>query len=306
MKETGQGKTTVLVLGAGGMLGSSVFRFFMADTNFRTYGTLRSKDKLNFFNATEIQNLLVNVDVYSETDLLSIFSTTCPDVVVNCVGIIKQVEAARNHFTILAINTLLPHRLAQYCRVSRARLVHISTDCVFSGSMGGYVEDDFADADDLYGRSKYLGEVDYSNAITLRTSIIGHELGTAHSLVDWFLAQKGTINGYKNAIFSGLPSIEVARAIRDFVIPNTTLHGLYHLSSAPIDKFSLLNLVKEIYDHSITILPHENVVIDRSLLSNRFRNETGFRSLTWPNQISIMHQEYLDYPSGRELKALRT
>jgi dTDP-4-dehydrorhamnose reductase len=183
---------------------------------------------------------------------------------------------------------LLPHRLARHCALAGARLVHISTDCVFSGARGGYLESDPSDAMDLYGRSKYLGEVDYPHAITLRTSIIGHELGTAHGLVGWFLSQRSSVKGYRRAVFSGLPTVELAKLIRDHVIPRTELRGLYHVSAAPIDKYSLLGLISDTYDFRIEIVPDDQVVIDRSLNSSRFRAASGWNPAEWPALIQAM------------------
>ena len=170
-----------------------------------------------------------------------------------------------------------------------ARFIHMSTDCVFSGRDGLYRESDFADADDLYGRSKYLGEVDYPNAITLRTSIIGHELGGgARSLVGWFLAQDGSVQGYSKAIFSGLPTVELARVIKDYVLPRPEMNGLWHVSAEPIDKLELLRLVAKAYGKQIEIRPDDSVRIDRSLNSDRFRAETGFEPLPWPELVRSM------------------
>jgi dTDP-4-dehydrorhamnose reductase len=167
--------------------------------------------------------------------------------------------------------------------------VHISTDCVFSGAKGMYVESDFPDADDLYGRSKYLGEVDYPHAVTLRTSIIGHELDGARSLLCWFLAQGGSVRGFTKAVFSGLPTVELARVVRDFVLPHPELHGLYHVSAAPINKYDLLKLVAQAYGKSIEITPHDQLVIDRSLDSTRFKAATGYAPPSWPELVRTMH-----------------
>jgi dTDP-4-dehydrorhamnose reductase len=183
---------------------------------------------------------------------------------------------------------MLPHRLARLCDLAGARLVHVSTDCVFSGTKGMYTESDFPDANDLYGRSKYLGEVDYPNAITLRTSIIGHELEGARSLLCWFLAQSNSVRGFTKAVFSGVPTVEMARIIRDFVLPRPELHGLYHVSVAPISKYELLKLVAQTYGTLTAIEPSDQVVIDRSLDSTRFRASTGYRPPAWPELVRTM------------------
>jgi dTDP-4-dehydrorhamnose reductase len=211
-----------------------------------------------------------------------------PDVVVNCVGLVKQLADANDPLQAVPINTLLPHRLAALCQASGARLVHISTDCVFSGAKGNYLETDFPDAYDLYGRSKLLGEVDYPHAITLRTSIIGHELSGNRSLVNWFLAQQGAVKGFTRAIFSGLPTVELASVVRDVVLPRKELHGLYHVSAKPINKFDLLQLVAKVYRKNIEINPSEELVIDRSLNSDRFKEATGYAPPEWATLIQRM------------------
>lgn len=285
---TEEQKTRVLVLGATGMLGSAIFRAFSSVQSLETFGTMRDARGAAYFAPKLRGSLIPNVHLTDEASLLNTFSYAKPNVVVNCVGIIKQLPNANDQLESLAINALLPHRLAKYCELSSARLVHFSTDCVFSGKQGQYKESDFPDAYDLYGRTKLLGEVAYENSITLRTSIIGHELSSAKSLVDWFLSQSGEVKGYRNAIFSGLPTIEVARVLRNFVLPNPELHGLYHLSVNPIDKYELLKLVAETYEKDIMIIPDDEVVIDRSLNSDPFREATGYLPEAWPKLIQDM------------------
>lgn len=286
-------KTRVLVLGASGMLGSSLFRAFSRDPQFETFGSIREANaKLHF--VPELHDALIpNVYLDGESGLLTAFAVAKPEVVINCIGIIKQLPNANDHLESLAINATLPHRLAKYCDATGARLVHFSTDCVFSGKQGNYREDDFPDAYDLYGRTKFLGEVAYENSVTLRTSIIGHELGRSKSLVDWFLSQYGEVKGFTKAVFSGLPTIEVARVVTEYVIPNPNLSGLFHLSVDPINKYDLLKLVASTYGKSINISPDDKLVIDRSLNSDRFRTATGFNPKPWPELIEDMYQEYL-------------
>jgi len=187
------------------------------------------------------------------------------------------------------INTLFPHRLARLCETVEARLIHISTDCVFNGQKGGYTEEDPTDAQDLYGLSKYLGEVNYPHSVTLRTSIIGHELRSANGLIGWFLEQEGECRGFTRAIFSGLPTVVLARVVRDLVIPDAKLHGLYHVAAEPISKFDLLQLVADVYDKSIEIIPDDTLVIDRSLAADRFHEATAYVPPQWPELVSIMH-----------------
>jgi len=279
----------VLVLGASGMLGNAVMRVLSESAALQVVGTIRSAASKRFFPPEIAADMLVGIDVEHSDSLVEAFALAKPDVVINCVGLVKQLASADDILQAIPINTLLPHRLARLCEVRGARLVHISTDCVFDGARGGYKETDRSDAQDLYGKSKYLGEVHDGNAITLRTSIIGHELQSAHSLVDWFLGQGATCRGYTQAIFSGLPTVELARVIRDVVIPQPALRGLYHVAAAPISKFDLLNLVARQYDKTIEITPDPSLQIDRSLDATRFNTASGFRPAAWPELIAQMH-----------------
>ena len=188
----------------------------------------------------------------------------------------------------------MPHQLAESCENIGAKLVHFSTDCVFLGRGGLYKESDTPDAVDLYGRSKLLGEVDYGRHLTLRTSIIGHELGKSLSLVDWFLSQRGVVKGYRNAIFSGMPTVFVAEFLKDFVF-GKKINGLYHLSVDPIDKHTLLQLINDAYFTGVEIIPCDDLVINRSLNSDALRAITDFNPPSWANLIKKMREEYLEY-----------
>lgn len=273
------------------MLGNAVFRLFADDGRYTTAGTLRSPAKAGYFTVDQRSKLISDVDVAKDSVLASVFASSRPTTVINCIGIIKQHEAAQDPLTALTINAMLPHRLARLCETSGARFIHMSTDCVFSGKKGGYREDDIPDAQDLYGRTKHLGETNYPHTVTLRTSIIGHELESAYSLIDWFLGEHGSIKGYTKAIFSGLPTITVARIIRDLVIDNASLSGLYHLSANPISKYELLSLVADIYGKQIEIMPDAAVDIDRSLNSDRFRLATGYVPPPWPSLVKAMYED---------------
>jgi dTDP-4-dehydrorhamnose reductase len=282
----------VLVLGATGMLGNAVFRVFDADAKHEVWGTLRSGVALRHFPQKSHARLIAGVDVLDQDALVSVLARVRPDVVINCVGLIKQLADAKDPLTALPINAMLPHRLARLCALGGARLIHVSTDCVFSGSKGAYLESDLSDAEDLYGKSKYIGELhDLPHAITLRTSIIGHELGSHFALVDWFLSQQESVRGFSKAIFSGLPTVELARVMKDFVVPHPQLNGLYHVAAEPIAKLDLLQLVAAQYGKSIEIRPDDSLVIDRSLDGSRFREATGYVSPAWPELIRRMHAD---------------
>lgn len=272
------------------MLGNAVLRLFSESSGFEAIGSVRSVFALGLLPESLRKRTIVGIDVENFDSLAGLFAQARPHIVVNCIGLVKQLAQADDPLLALPINSMLPHRLARLCDLAGARLVHISTDCVFSGSSGLYTEQDPSDAKDLYGRTKFLGEVDYPHAITLRTSIIGHELQGAQGLVCWFLAQRQTVKGFQSAIFSGLPTVEIGRVIRDFVIPNPHLHGLYHVSAEPINKYDLLTLLSTTYQTEIDIVPDNALVIDRSLDSSRFRESVGYDPSPWPELVTAMQQ----------------
>lgn len=282
----------ILILGVTGMLGNAVFRVFCADKTHEVWGTLRNSTALHYFPDSSHARLLAGVDVLDTDTLVTVLTKLRPEVVINCVGSIKQLADAKDPLTALPINAMLPHRLARLCALLGSRLIHVSTDCVFSGRKGEYLESDASDAEDLYGKSKYIGELhDQPGAITLRTSIIGHELSSNHALVDWFLAQQGSVKGFGKAIFSGLPTVELARVMKDFVVPHSELNGLYHVAAEPIAKLDLLRLVAAQYGKKIEIVQDDALVIDRSLNGSRFSTATGYVPPTWPTLIQKMHEE---------------
>ena len=283
-------KTKVLVLGVSGMLGNAVLRLFSQSAGYQVVASARSTSALRLLPEELSDRVICGVNVENMDSLISLFAKARPDVVINCIGLVKQLAEADDPLVSIPINALFPHRLARLCDLAGARLVHISTDCVFAGAKGMYTEADTSDAINLYGCSKYLGEVDYPHAVTLRTSIIGHELSGAHSLLEWFLAQQGVVRGFRRAIFSGLPTVELARVIRDHVLPHPELHGVYHVSAEPINKFDLLTLIAKAYGKTIAITADDKLAIDRSLDSSRFRQATGFHPQPWPELVRRMRE----------------
>ena len=280
----------VMILGVTGMLGNAMFRVLSDGPDVDVYGIARSNNARQHFSNKLSERVMVGIDVESNDSLVRAYAAVQPDVVVNCVGLVKQLADANDPLQAVPINTLLPHRLAALCQATCSRLVHISTDCVFSGAKGNYLETDFPDAYDLYGRSKLLGEVDYRHAVTLRTSIVGHELSGNRSLINWFLSQQGSVKGFTRAIFSGLPTVELATVVRDIVLPSKDLHGLYHVSAKPISKYDLLHLVAKTYGKNIEIVPSESFVIDRSLNSDRFRDATNYVPPDWSALVQRMYE----------------
>lgn len=290
----------VLILGGNGMLGHKLVQ--RLNDKFEVWSTQRkhlSPDKyLNIF-LPEKTIYGVNAEIF-KTVKKSIAQAN-PDVIVNAIGIIKQNQSSNNVVKNLIVNSILPHRLANLAQLNNIRLINISTDCVFSGTKGNYRESDVTDALDLYGRSKFLGEVSAENCLTLRTSIIGRELKTNHSLVEWFLSQAGKkVKGYKNAIFSGFPTVILADIIADLIAKNKKLYGLYHVSSQPISKFDLLTLLKKAYQIKIEIEPFEEFKIDRSLNSAKFRRETNFQPMSWNEMVKKMAEDPFPYDKLRK------
>lgn len=263
------------------MLGHQLWRHF--HKNHEVWVTLRKP--LSHYaehGLFEASRTLSGIDVCNADSLEGAFRAARPDVAVNCVGIIKQLQEASNPLLSLSINSLLPHRLAQLCAVASARLVHVSTDCVFSGRKGNYTEDDASDADDLYGRSKFLGEVHEPHCITLRTSIIGRELETRSGLIEWFLSQQGkTIKGFRQAIYTGFTTHELARIVEQILLQHPDLGGLWQVSSEPINKYELLCLAKRAFGWPGEIATDDTFVCDRSLSSARFRQRTGYLPPSW-------------------------
>lgn len=283
----------ILILGATGMLGHTLLTRLSERDNYDVHATARSLDGLSAGFTPQLLTKIHNaVDADNFESIQRVLNEFKPDVVLNCIGIIKQLPIAKDPIVSISINALFPHRLAEACKTIGARMIHFSTDCVFSGNKGNYTESDPSDADDLYGRTKYLGEVSYPHCVTLRTSIIGHELKGCHSLIDWFLAQEGKIRGFTKAIYSGFPTVEMANIIAQYVIPNKELFGLYQASSSPISKYDLLRLVAERYGKRIEIEAYDGFHCDRSLDSSRFRKITRYTPPSWSEMIEEMWRDY--------------
>lgn len=245
----------------------------------------READAYAGFGLFHPGNSYYGVDVVHTEELVGVLADFRPQAVVNAVGIVKQRSAATESIPSIDINALFPHRLGMLCKVAGARFIHMSTDCIFSGRKGNYQENDLSDAEDLYGKSKYLGEVHEAHCMTLRTSIIGTELTRKKSLVEWFLAQKGSVKGYRKAIFSGFTTIEMARIIEKLLVQHPHASGLYHVSSTPISKLELLTKIKGKLELPVQIVPDESLSIDRSLDSSRFRKEFDYMPPTWDSML---------------------
>ncbi|MDD1696006.1 MAG: SDR family oxidoreductase [Methanoregula sp.] len=289
----------ILILGATGMLGHKLMQ--VLSKPFPVTGTLRG-------NTSDFGNHPVftgkNITGYVRADdLMSVQNAieySKPDVVINCIGIVKQLPAAQDPLPSIAINALFPHQLARICTQKNIRLIHMSTDCVFSGHKGNYSETDPSDAEDLYGKTKYLGEVDYPGCLTIRTSIIGRELETTHGLMEWFLSQEGkTVSGYKKAIFSGLTTIALSEIIAEIIVNHPSLSGVYQVASKPISKYDLLNIVKHTYHMKVRIDSDETIINNRSLNPEKFRKETNIKIPSWEYMIEEMYRDPTPYAKIR-------
>ena len=275
----------ILILGGDGMLGHQLFRHLSG--NHQVKVSLRQDlDTYKSYGLFVHKNSYPGIDARYLGRLEDIMSDFNPDAVVNAIGIVKQRKASKDSILSIEINSLLPHQLAALCRLNGAKMVHLSTDCVFSGRKGNYCENDTADAEDLYGRSKLLGEVEAEGCLTLRTSIIGKELKRKSSLLEWFLAQKGEIKGYQKAIFSGFTTIELSRVIEMLLVKFPDAQGLYHVSSAPISKYDLLSMIKNQLKLQINIKPDRTFTCDRSLDSTLFRKTFKYSPPSWEYMIT--------------------
>jgi len=274
----------VLVLGGDGMLGHELYRELR--DHHETGVTLRQQRK-----EFSEKYVFAGVEARGSTRIEEVIAQFRPAAVVNCIGIVKQRPESEEAITSIEVNALLPHRLAIACRAVGARLIQLSTDCVFSGDKGSYREEDHPDPVDVYGRSKLLGEVAGEGALTLRTSMIGLGLYRKTSLVDWFLAQKGKAQGYRKAVFSGLTTRELSRVIRMVLEKHPQASGLFHLSAAPINKYDLLVKLRERLGKSIEIVPVDEPHIDRSLDSTRFRRVFSYKPPEWDAMLDELAGE---------------
>jgi len=281
----------ILVVGASGMLGHEAIRVLAPD--FEVWGICRTPQDLPDLGVPA-ERMLGGLDATDPNSAYALIDRVRPNVVLNAVGIVKQRADAKAAIPSIEVNSLWPHVLGDACARQDARMVHVSTDCVFSGSRGHYVESDVPDAFDLYGRSKLLGEVtDRENVITLRTSIIGWQIGVPTGLVGWFAAHRhGQLKGFTKAVFSGLTTRALTEVIRDVVMPDESLSGLWHVSAEPIDKYTLLSTLATLLDWDIDMTPSEEPVIDRSLDSTRFRERTGWRPPSWSRMLEELAAEF--------------
>lgn len=293
----------ILILGGEGMLGHKVFQVLSG--RFETFGTFRSFNGLwtryPVYANVDQSHTIGGVDAMDFDTVVRAFAQVKPAVVINCIGIVKQLKEAKDPLISINLNSLFPHRLAELCAATKTRMLHMSTDCVFSGRKGNYTEDDIPDAEDLYGRTKLLGEVNRQGCLTIRTSIFGRDFFKQSSFLEWFLSNRGgRVRGYVNAIYTGFPTQVLARIMGDLIADYPNLSGLYHVSSKPISKYDLLVRIRDAMGLDIEIEPYEDFYCDRSLDSSRFRAETGYPIPDWDEMIAELAQDDTPYDEWRE------
>lgn len=273
----------ILVLGANGMIGNSIFNTLSKNKNFNVYGTVRKKGKSDYYLHAE--KIVANLDVSKSQEFQKFLISFEPDLVINCIGITKHNEKI-NQELFLNVNSTFSHNLKNFADKLNFKIIHLSSDCVFSGKKGNYHEKDFPDSNEIYGVSKFLGEIISDPHLTIRTSIIGHELETSFGLLEWFLSQKRECKGFKNAYFSGVTTLFLSRTIEKIILEKPSLNGLFHLSGEKISKFDLLKLFSAYYSKKIKIIPEEDFKIDRSLDSRRIYGALKIKSLSWEDMLS--------------------
>ena len=282
----------ILIIGSSGLLGNTITKYFLTKEKYQTFGLIRQSSNIRLFKEKFQNNFFVINNFLNYEAVEKLINFINPNLVINCVGITNKFKDKNANLIekYIKVNSLFPHKLYEICNRYNIRLIHLSTDCVFSGRKGFYSENDLPDPIDIYGKSKLLGELDYGDSLTIRKSVIGHESNTKRGLLEWFLNQKDEVQGYKNAIFSGLTTLELARLIEIYIIPKENLRGVMHISGQTISKYDLLKLISEIYSTQKGIILNESVKIDRSLNSSKFNQLTGYKPKSWPILIKSMYE----------------
>ena len=287
----------ILILGGSGMIGSCLFQNL--GLNNKVFATFRSNPSSYFRNAKDLhEDFFFNVEARNIKKIKHIALTKEINVVVNAIGITKQLISKLSEEECSYINSTFPHDLYKVCDDIGVRLIQLSTDCIYSGSRGFYSEQDAPDADDFYGKSKIIGEINQPSALTIRKSTIGLEIGKTHGLIEWFLKSSGSIHGYTNAIYSGLTTIEFSNVLNFIINEQKDLSGIWNVSSSPISKYDLLNKLS-IYlkRDDIKIVPDNHFYCDRSLNGAAFFERTGYLAPSWDKMLDDLSRIIMERQS---------
>lgn len=285
----------ILVLGATGMLGHTIYKFLNQSDEIECYGSIRNTKDKEFFDSHLSKKTRIFNDFNNLKKLEKFIKKIKPQIILNCIGLIKQRDNSDNQPEAIFINSLLPHQISKVCNELGIRFIHFSTDCVFSGRKGNYKESDLPDARDIYGLSKFMGEINGKNNLTIRTSIIGHELKNSLGLLEWFLGEKKDIKGYSRAIFSGLTTLEVSRFLLDHIFKNNKIYGVYHLASEPITKLKLLKIINNVYKCKKNIISSSSLKINRSLDGSKLIELTKYKVPNWEEMIKDLYRWNKNY-----------
>lgn len=286
----------ILVLGASGMLGHQACRVLSGSNE--VHAALRCADDIGIYQQTFFRNCILHdrFDALNNEQFTALISHLRPDVVLNCIGVVKQVTHTHDPVMLIRINALLPHLVARTCTEVGSKLIQVSTDCVFSGKSGHYTEGDLPDPVDMYGRTKLLGEVSHSPHLTIRTSVFGRQLNGKYGLLEWFLSHKDRqVQGYRQAYFSGLTTRALCEIIKKILDRAFDITGTYHVAGASISKFELLSLINDRLSLGSVVNPDDSLVCDRSLDSRHFLQATGIAIPSYDSMIGQLAGDNQNY-----------
>ena len=285
----------ILILGLSGMLGHKLFSYLQKQNTYELYATTTTNFEIEHpnFKIVNKKNIF-----FSKTQNIDFFKKKItdikPDLVINCIAILKESFFYLNPLKFIEINTVLPLQISELSKIFGFRFIHFSTDILYADTNKLSCENDKITLEGPYAASKFLGEVKNNNSLTIRTSIIGHQLNNKNSLVEWFLSYEGeTVNGYSNVIYSGLPTTEISKIIHEKIIPNVNLKGIINISSNPISKFELLKKIKKYYNKKVKINIDNSAISNRSLDSNLFNNKTGYLAPDWDVLVKEMFNDFI-------------
>ena len=283
----------VIVFGISGKIGHKIYEVLSKDNKLTILGTTRNINHLPQ-SIVKLNNHIEEISDVRNLDLVNnIITKFKPNTIINAIGVVKQRSESNNLNYSFEVNSLWPHHLVGIAKKINAYVIQISSDCVFSGSKGFYKEIDTPDPKDIYGQTKWMGELHEKRTLTIRTSTIGHEIDTKNGLIEWFLSQKHNVNGFSNAIFSGISTLELAHSLQKTILPNIkNLKGIFHLAANPINKYDLLIKVANRYNKKIDIIKSTQPKINRSLDSSKFTKQSGYRHPDWNTMIKNMYQDY--------------